>query len=162
MQPREYRWSVEHSVTRILMSLCGWMMIVGLPGLFAWMASINKPYEKYVVLGVAGIMAFCWLIHSRKYLRRLIDLAPQIRLSPDGLNGPRVGKTPIAWEDIERIIGRERSADDYAYLTLYTNHGRKHIDLEGLNGSVQAIFREAELFWHRRKTALENPICNRP
>ncbi|MBX9682028.1 MAG: hypothetical protein K2X38_24990 [Gemmataceae bacterium] len=153
MQVCEYRWSILHAITRILMSFCGWLMIVGLPGLFAWMASINKPHEGTVVLGVAGIMALCWLLHSRKYWRRLFSREPQLRMGPEGLDGPRIGKNPIAWSDIERMVGRERSAEDYTYLTLYTTRGRKHIDLEGLNDSMTAIFRTAETAWQQATAA---------
>ncbi|MFO0863261.1 MAG: hypothetical protein U0744_01130 [Gemmataceae bacterium] len=161
MQVREYRWSVEHSITRILMSLCGWTMIVGLPGLFAWMASVNKPHERIVVVTVAGITAFCWLMHSWKYWRRLFDRDPQLRLDLYGLEGRRVGNRRIAWSEIERMVGREKSAADYAFLTLYTDRGRKHIDLEGLNDSVTAIFREAESAWMQRSSAMQQPHHDR-
>lgn len=150
MGVRVYRWSILHALTRILASLLGWMLILFLPGFLFWGAFGTKPgRELPVVAGIVGVVLACWLLHTRKYWRRIFDRSPQLELHIEFLRATQL-KKDIGWEDVVQIRGRETTYQDDSILSLCVARREFDLDISGLDVPMREIFKAVEEIWRRR------------
>lgn len=153
MVEHQYRWSINFALLKVVFSAIGWTAIVGLPGLFVWMWTLDKQPEREgaVVAGIAGVILLCSLLHSRKYWRRFFDRTPQLELYGGFLRARQLGDEDIPWTQVRNIRGTEEVVSrDISYLILDTDDGEMELDLAGLDAPMRDIFEATQGVWQRR------------
>lgn len=141
----EYRWSVDYAIHRTFTSFLGWFFIIGFPGGGFYIASMNKPHEGAVGIGVVVLIFTATVLHSRKYWRRFSDRSVQVALRADGIWAKQWNGDFIAWEDILSYSGFEKQiSKDVSVIVLRTTRGEIQLDLTGLDAPMVTIFKEIE------------------
>jgi hypothetical protein len=141
----EYRWSKDFALGRIFVSLAGWFSILLFPAGFAYLISMDKPYEHWVAAGIVAVLLVCWGLHSRKYWLRFSDRSVQVALRPEGIWAKQLKGRDIRWGEILSLkgVGMPRTGD-LAVLYLHTMGGEVRLDLTGLDTPLGIIMREIE------------------
>lgn len=149
---QSFGWSRRFALLRIGYSFVFCLLIVLLPGLLMWMASLDKPGQEIrVVAGVLGFVSLACLIHARRYWMRLFDRRPQIEIHPGFLRARQWGDVDLLWRSVRNIRGQTQSiGSDVIDASIFLKvEGRDELELDttGLDQSTERILETAIAAW---------------
>jgi hypothetical protein len=133
----EFRWCKEYAFQKVFASMAGWFAILLLPSGFAYIISMDKPHEKWVIAGIVGVFLVCVTLHSMKYWRRFSDRSVQIAFRPGGIWAKQLQGRDIPWGEVLEIQGLEKKISrDLAIIYLRTMGGEVRLDFTGLDSPL--------------------------